>query len=182
MVLRIPRQPIFDVPLAAAIGEFIAAWSGAQMGLVMLMADLMLGRKFSMDNEEDVFALVPLIGMDPRTQIALLRTLLHQRLGDDVAAPIDKILDRLYSLKRQRDMLAHGVWEFHAKTGNMYAHSLKMTFPAKGTRVQFTAHKVQELAIALDDHFVRLIEAVQPHGYLLELQTWRDRRGPPGAQ
>lgn len=182
MVTRIPNQPILDVPLAAAIGEFIAAWSGVEMGLVMLMADLMLGRKFSMDSEADVFVLVPLIGMAPRTQIALLKTLLHQRLGDSAAAPIDKTLERLYGLKRHRDLLAHGVWEFHAKTGGMYALGAKMTYPARSTRVHFTARRVCEFTVALDDHFVRLIEAVQPHGYLLDLQTWRDRRSSPGAQ
>ena len=177
VVGRDPYRPILDGEIAAAIGELVATLSGIQMGLAVLMADLSAGRNLDINNPNDLIALMPLMGMDPRAQVGILKTLLLQRLPRHEAVLLVKLLERIYAIKRIRDKVAHGIWEKNPKTGRMFALSLKTTHPAKLIRTHFTGPHLRDLAGELDDLFCQLLDSVQPHGYLTSnFDSWRGKR------
>lgn len=165
--------PILDSALAAKAGELIAAWSGVQGTLLMLMADLASGQSLKPGN--DLIGILPLVGMDPRTQLGMLQTLLHARLGPQKTAVPCKALKRLEKIKKMRDTIAHGVWEKDKKTGRLYVITLKATFPLKYRRIHYSEKIFQTIIDSLCTESSILVKSLQAEGYLSGLSPFHGR-------
>lgn len=169
---HVRHPPILATDFGAALAEIIAAWSGISRLLSMLLSDLMANR--TLGPGDDMAAGLALMGMDARVQFGLVKTLGVARLGKRSEKRINALVDRLETLKKQRDFLAHACWHVNEK-GKLVGNSLKTV-----GKVQYVERPIATADLQAD--FVKLTAAVsdlirffQSHGYLRGLQEQHGR-------
>ena len=174
MVMIRYTTPKLPTLLAIEIAELIVSWSGATGLLTMLMIQLMMGPEFT-DTDSDFTPIFPIIGMDPRTQIALLKSMLRKRVPDDDIPALDAILDRMEKIKKMRDVVAHCLWEPGKRDHEMYGIILKTTHRARMSRHHFSPARIHSFADALENLAAELVTTLQRHGYLRQLSPSHGR-------
>lgn len=164
--------PILDTGIAAAIGEFIASWSGTTGLLTMLLSDLAAGK--SLGPTDDVTGSMALVGMDIRVQLGLLKTLGVARLGKKNEKAITAIVEKLEKSKKQRDVVAHAVWSIDAK-GRTVAHTLKTVGTLKYQKRQISKRLLNQEIQSLVHTTNELVGLFQKQGFLSGLEHWNGR-------
>ena len=136
-MVTLPIQETLSEHHLRGIGLVIAQW--AQFDSLLLAGICEIGH---VDRET---GLIIISGMDPRTKVGLLQTLVRWRYEDE-ADQFDKLAKRINKLYAQRNDYAHLRWEKGEKPGTIKPIGLKTVGTFKTAKGEVTATDIENLA------------------------------------
>lgn len=105
---RMPRQHTLRREHLQAIGLLITEWAHAEFLFSDILARLIAEPESK--NTISSRATIAILGMDARVKLGLMKTIARMRFPEH-ADGFDKLIDEILSIKKERDLIAHAVWE-----------------------------------------------------------------------
>jgi hypothetical protein len=157
MTKTLPLEDRIDQEVFAGIGLAIVMWSAIERVMGLYVMELLRSKKYSSDDE--VAAFLVTTGMDVRTLIGLLRSLVKLRFPSH-RTEFDKIADALdNAYTKRRNILAHRAFAAGKSPDRIKVYDIFVSKIEAHTR-ELTAKEIRswatdffELCIRLQDFF-----------------------------
>ena len=161
MTNTLPIETSVDKEVFAAMGLAIATWSAVERALALHLMRLLRAEKTSAEDKIAAFAVTT--GMEVRTVLGLMRSLVGLRFPDHEAefAKMAEGLADAYT--NRRNILAHAAFAAAEKPDRIGVYTLQTVGKLKGSNYDLTAKEIRnwafdfhERAAKVDNFFSRI--------------------------
>ena len=157
----LPIENSVDKEVFAAMGLAIATWSAVERALALHLMRLLRAEKTSAEDRIAAFAVTT--GMEVRTVLGLMRSLVGLRYPDhetEFAKMVEGLAD---AYKNRRNILAHAAFVATEKSDRIGVYTLQTVGKLKGSNYDLTAKEIRnwafdfhERAVKVDNFFRRI--------------------------
>ena len=141
----LPIESSVDKEVFAAMGLAIATWSAVERALALHLMRLLRAEKTSAEDEIAAFAVTT--GMEVRTVLGLIRSLIGLRFPDHEEEFSNMAEGLADAYTNRRNILAHAAFAAAEKPDRIGVYSIQTVGKLKGSKYDLTAKEIRNWAL-----------------------------------